>query len=226
MKKDVRIKISLVINILIFILVFFSTVIMFTGYKFMHGSEVVLESTKFGVFKYFTVQSNLFVGIVCLIFAIKEIELLNGKINNIDKKYYIWKLVSTSAVGLTFFVVFTYLRSIVEGGIMPLLMNSSLFFHCIIPILSIICFIFLEKTRDIKFKEVFYGLIPVGLYALYYMTNVFLHMENGKVSPKYDWYWFVYYGVWTTVIVVPVILLIAYLINLLLWYLNRKELSR
>lgn len=217
-----KLKVSLVINILIVLMVLFATIVMFTGYKFMHVHEIVLESTGFGVFKYFTVQSNVFMGIVALIFAIKEIELLKGKIKKIEKKFYILKLLATSAVGLTFVTVFTYLGAIVDGGILTLLMNSSLFFHCIVPLFSIITFIFFENTKDIRFKEVFYGLLPTFIYGLYYLTNVLIHAENGKVSPTYDWYYFVYYGVWTAVISIPIIFLITYLISLLLWYLNKR----
>ena len=48
-------------------------------------------------------------------------------------------------------------------------------------------------------------------------------MENGKVSPVYDWYWFVQNGVWTAIIVVPLMFLITYLITLILWKINKKK---
>jgi hypothetical protein len=217
-----KIKISLILNIIIFVLVLASTIIMFTGFKFMHGYEIVLETTKLGMFKFFTVQSNIFMGISSFIFVIKDIQLLKGNIKQIDKKYYLLKLISTGAVGLTFFIVFAYLGPISKTGISSLLMNSNLFFHLIIPILSFICFIFFENTKEIKAKEVPMGIIPTVVYGIYYLTNILVHMENGIVSPVYDWYWFVQNGVWTAVIVIPIILLITYLINLLLWYMNKK----
>ena len=46
MNKKKCLKISLTINFIIVILVIMSSIIMFTGFKFMHGTEVVLESTK------------------------------------------------------------------------------------------------------------------------------------------------------------------------------------
>ena len=190
----------------------------------MSGQEVVLESTKLGVFKYFTVQSNVFAGIMSLIFLFKELDVMKGKIKRIDKKYYILKFMSAVAVGLTFFVVFTYLGPITKYGITSLLMNSNLFFHLLIPLLCIICFVFFEGTREMKIKEVLFGLLPVILYAIYYIANVLIHMEGGRVSPIYDWYWFVQNGVWTAVIVVPVILLVTYLISLCIWFFNKKKL--
>ena len=85
MKKE---KISLCFNIIITILTIVATFIMFTGIKFMHGNEIVLETTKLGMFKFFTVDSNIFMGIVALIFSIYEIKLIKGKLNEIPTILY------------------------------------------------------------------------------------------------------------------------------------------
>ena len=222
-KSLIKIKISIVINILISFLTLIATIIMFTGFKFMTGNEVALESTKIGMLKFFTVDSNLFMGIISLLFAINEIQLIKGTKKDISIKMYILKLMATTSVGLTFFVVFAYLGPISKGGIMSLLMNSNLFFHLIIPVLSIISFVFFEKTDKIKFSHTFLGIIPAVIYGIPYITNVLIHMENGIVSTTYDWYWFVQNGVWTAVIVVPIIFAITYVISLILWKTNRTK---
>ena len=41
----------------------------------------------------------------------------------------------------------------------------------------------------------------MALYASFYTPNVLLHLDNGKVNPVYDWYGFLQFGVWTTIIV-------------------------
>lgn len=218
-----KVKISLVLNILIVIFTIFATTAMFTGFKFMHEHDVVLQSTKLGMLRFFTVQSNILMGIIALFFAGLEIKLLKGKIEEISTKAYVLKLMATTAVGLTFLVVFAYLGPITEYGIIAMIMNSNLFFHLITPLLSMICFAAFERTNKVKFKYTFLGIIPTFLYAIYYMINIFVHMENGKVSPVYDWYWFVQNGVWTAIIVVPLMFLITYLITLILWKINKKK---
>ena len=218
-----KVRISLVLNILIVIFTIFATTAMFTGFKFMHGHDVVLQSTKLGMLRFFTVQSNILMGIIALFFACLEIKLLKGKIEEISTKAYVLKLMATTAVGLTFLVVFAYLGPITEYGIIAMIMNSNLFFHLITPLLSMICFAAFERTNKVKFKYTFWGIIPTFLYAIYYMINIFVHMENGKVSPVYDWYWFVQNGVWTAIIVVPLMFFITYLITLLLWRINKKK---
>ena len=216
------IKISLVNNIIVFVMTAFASIVMFTGFKFMYGYDIILESTKLGMLRFFTVQSNLFVGIISLIFAINEIQIINGNKKEISKINYILKLMSTTAVGLTFFIVFSYLGPISEHGVVSLLMNSNLFFHLIIPIFSILNFTLFEKTDKIQFKDCIYGILPTVIYGIYYIINVLIHMENGKVSNIYDWYWFVQNGVWTAIIVVPIIFIIAYVISIVIWRCNKK----
>ena len=211
-------KKSLILNILITLLTIFASIIMFTGIKITHGAEPLLETSKIGMFKFFTVDSNIFMGLISLLFAIKEI-----KNEEITKNMYRLKLMSTTAVTLTFIIVFTYLGPISKDGIKSMLQNSNLFFHLIIPVLSIINLTLFEKTDKLKRKDTLYGIIPTVIYALFYLTNILIHVENGKVSPIYDWYWFVQGGLKTAIIVAPTIILITYIISLILWKINRKE---
>lgn len=217
-----RIKIAMILNIIIVVLTVFASFCMFTGFKFMRGPEIVLEATKLQMFSFFTVDSNLFLGIVALLSAYYEFKLLKKEIKEIPKTIYILKLMATTAVGLTFLVVFTYLGPITEYGIISMVLNSNLFFHLIIPVLSMITFMFFEKTNKLTFKDSLYGLVPMILYAVFYLINIVIHMENGKVSPKYDWYWFVQNGVWTASLVIPLIAVITYVISLVLWKVNKE----
>ena len=226
MKEEKNIKISLLLNSVIVLLTILASIIMFTGFKFMRETEPVLELTRLGMLKFFTVESNLFMGVVALLFVIEERNIQKKKTKEIRASMYITKLVSTTAVGLTFFVVFAYLGPISKDGILSLLKNSNLFFHLMIPGLSMITFICFEKTDKISFRHTALTILPTILYGFYYLINVLIHMENGKVSPIYDWYWFVQYGVWTSIIVIPTILFITYIIGIILWGLNRKKFKK
>ena len=214
-------KISLIINIIIVIFTIVASIIMFTGFKFMESKDL-LQSSKLGMFKFFTVDSNIFMGIVALIFLIEEIKVLFHKKEDISYKLYILKLMATSAVALTFFTVFGYLGLIVDGGYFAMITNSNLFFHLIIPLLSMLNFILFESTDKLKFKYSLFGVVPTLIYTLFYTINVLVHIENGQVSPRYDWYWFVQGGLWQIVIVLPVMLAVSYLISALLLRFNRK----
>lgn len=218
-----KLKIAFVLNTIIAILTLIATIIMFTGFSFMKNYDLGLEATKISMLKFFTVQSNILMGLVALLFSYKEYKIITGKEKIIRKRYYVAKLMSTTAVALTFFVVFLYLAPLTKYGYIAMIANSNLFYHLIIPVLSIITFVFFEKNNKINFKDTLYGLLPVIVYSFFYVTNILIHMENGKVSPIYDWYWFVQNGVWTIIIVGSLMLLITYLISLGLWKLNKVK---
>ena len=170
------------------------------------------------MFKFFTVQSNMFMGIMSLVFFIKEI-----RNKEITKNMYRLKLMSTTAVSLTFIMVFTYLGPISKDGVISLLQNSNIFFHLVIPVLSIITLTLFERTDKLEFKDTLYGLIPTFLYSTMYITNVLIHTENGKVSPKYDFYWLVQNGIQSYIIAGILIPLLTYIISLALWKLNKRR---
>lgn len=211
-------KESLILNLIIVLLTIFASIIMFTGIKITNGAEPILETTKLGMFKFFTVQSNMFMGIMSLVFFIKEI-----RNEEITKNMYRLKLMSTTAVSLTFIMVFTYLGPISKDGVISLLQNSNIFFHLVIPVLSIITLTLFERTDKLEFKDTLYGLIPTFLYSTMYITNVLIHTENGKVSPKYDFYWLVQNGIQSYIIAGILIPLLTYIISLALWKLNKRR---
>lgn len=217
-----RIKISLTLNILIVLLTVLGAVCMFTGFKFMTG-PIMYEAHQMKMFRFFTVDSNLFMGIVALIFAIKQYRVLTRKDKEISKKMYILKLMATAGVALTFSIVFLYLSWIIENGFYVMIMNSNLFFHLIIPVLSMITFMFFDGYSGINSKEALFGLTPMLIYGVFYITNILIHMENGKVSPNYDWYWFVQLGVWFLPIVLIIISLLTYVLSLLLSKINNRQ---
>ena len=217
----IKLRISYMLNIIIIIFTIIATIIMFTGFKFMNGVEPVLETTKLGMFKFFTVDSNLLIGISSFLFLIEEKKMLNNSIKSIAIKYYILKFIATVAVSLTFLVVFVYLGPISKDGIISMLQNSNLFFHLIIPILSIVTFVFFENNNYFRFKYTIYSLIPTLAYEIFYLINALVHAENGRVSPLYDWYYFIQGGIWQVIIVGPFMLLLSYIIGIVIWKINK-----
>lgn len=88
------IKMSIAINLLIIILNLVATIVMFTAFKFMSGG-LAFGISNLEMFKFFIVDSNIFMGIISLLFLIEEIKVLNGKTKSISKFMYTLKLVAT-----------------------------------------------------------------------------------------------------------------------------------
>ena len=221
--KDV--KISLVLNIIIVILVTLGSIFMISGFNFM-AEEIPLIATKVEALKYYTVDSNILMGVISFIFIIYEILLLKNKIKEIPRFVYFLKLLATAGVTLTFLITAIFLAPFSTYSFFAFYQNSNLFFHFIIPILSIISFIFFESTNKIKFKDTILAILSMIIYAVFYIINALTHVENGKVSLDYDWYGFLRNGVNSIIYVIPVMLLITYAISLTLWESNKKLYER
>ena len=217
-----KIKISLILNSIIVAFTLFATTCMIFGFRFMSGNSTVLSAENLLAFKFFTVDSNVLMGILSAVFVVYEILLLKGKVNKIPFILYIFKFVMTVGVALTFATVAFLLGFIAPGGYFSLFVDSNLFFHLLIPLLSIISFIFFEPNDLIRFKHSFLGLIPMGIYSIFYTINALAHLENGKVSYEYDWYGFAQGGVAIFPFVILGMILATYLICFLLYIGNKK----
>lgn len=216
-----KLKMSIFMNVLIFVLSLISTIFMLVGFRFM-GDDIVFAATKIEAFKFYTVDSNILMGLVALFFACLELKKILGKIDEIPTYAYVLKLVGTVGVTLTFLTTVLYLGPIISTGFLSLFKNSNLFYHLVIPILSIITFVLFENTDKLKLKHTFIGIVTMVIYSIFYTLSVVLHIENGKVIQGYDWYGFVRNGLSSVYIVTPVMLLFTYLISFGLYFLNKK----
>ena len=194
---------------------------MIIGFKFM-GQIEVLSSRNFKSFKYFTVDSNVFAGLVSLAYVIYKCTASGKKRSTLPRAFYILKLAATTGVTLTMMVTVFFLAPTSDGNFFGYFMNSNFFMHLITPVLCIISFIFFEPAEAQKFSISFTGIIPMLLYSFYYTPNIILHLENGKPSKTYDWYGFLQGGLHTIWFVIPFLYVVTWIFSFLLWRLNRK----
>ena len=215
---------SFIMNLLIFLLTFVALGMMFFG----HSEGKALSGKRFKAFKYFTVDSNVLMGIVALIYAIQMLPGLRETVGEITTNssetvlavpYWciVLKLVSASAVALTMVTVLVFLGPTAEEGYPSMFTGSNFFFHLIIPLLSILDFIFLTPKVEIPFAHTLYGIIPSVIYGSVYMVNVLKHAENGHVSGKYDWYGFVRAGTKYSALAAVVVISAGFILTVLLW---------
>ena len=143
---------SYILKIIVFISALLGTILSaVAGAQSFMGGEVV--------FMYFTIQSNIAIGIICLIGCI--LLFLNKKIS------YPWlviKLVGTVAITLTG-VVFCFVLAPTMGAAAWNLAN--ILTHVIVPVLSIIDFFVIGKLGNYRKLDILYVIIPPLLYAIY-----------------------------------------------------------
>lgn len=206
--------ISVILNILSFILTVIGTYVMLKGID----ADEHLAADGIGSIKYFTVQSNLLFGAFAGVFAVYE--LICGSAEAMPEILYLLKYIFTVGVTLTMLTVLLYLAPVVEKSYPPLFKGANLYFHLLVPLLGVISFCFFEKGASISIPQVFLGLIPFALYGIYYSINALSHAENGQVSLKYDWYSFLANGIDKAAAAAGIMTVAAAAICFGLWFVN------
>ena len=217
-------KISIILNTLIFVLVSFATISMIFNFNIMSRSEEVRAFTaaNLSAFKYYTVDSNVFGGLLALVYIFFEIALAKGKITRLPKILHLLRLAAATGLTLTMLVTAFFLIPQFGEHWYILYIDNNFFFHLTVPLLSIITFIFFEPDTEISLKDSLFGIITMATYAVFYTINVFAHLGNGHPLKDYDWYGFLGGKITNAVIAIPAMLLITWGISLGLWIGNRK----
>ena len=158
-------------------------------------SGTALTAMGFSSLKYFTVLSNLFEGIACLIW------LFNG---NEKIKY-----AAAVSVTLTMIVVLTFLGPLF--GYIAMFTGVSFWMHLVVPLAALLEVLFWNK-ENFTLKDNLLASVPMGLYGVYYMGN---NIINGIGQwPHYnDWYGFLSWGYPIGFLFYAVILLGTFLIG-------------
>ena len=208
-------------NCLTAALTLFAAAWMFTGFSFSRAAEA-LSARCWGMLRYYTVDSNILMGLSAAVTACAQRAVLSGRRASLPIAVRVLKLAGVTAVALTMLVTVFFLAPTSLLGFSSLFRGSNLYMHCVIPLLSIFVFLFWERDGDIPRRYSAYAVVSVAVYAAFYIANCALHLTDGAVSRYYDWYGFAAGGlVKGCLLVLPLLLLCAYGIGLLLWRLNR-----
>ena len=210
------IKKAIVINVLISVLVVIAVIWMMTD-----TSSISLSGRRLQAFRFFTVDSNILMGISACVLAIAQIGVLTGKRKDVAPGLYVFKLVSTVGVTITMLVTVFYLGFVIPTGFFSLFYHSNFIMHLAVPVLSILVFVLYEKTDSIALKYTFFSYIPLVFYGIYYAAAAFTHMENGVIEKGYDWYQLFRLGIASVLLVYPFFAVFTFLLSYCLWRLNR-----
>ncbi len=202
-----RRKLTLFIKIVIVIFVVTGTVIMFNG----TADETGLTASGIYNLKYFTVLSNILCGIITLIDIIMLLAL--GKNINL-----LLRLVSVSAVGLTFAIIAFFLQPMYKE--MNMYQNGNLWFHLIVPVTAMIGFIFFDSKTDeadikMPFRYTFAAAIPSLIYGFGYLINILVN-GVGEWPDTNDWYGFLNWGFPVGICIFAMVVIINWIVAILM----------
>ncbi len=165
-----------------------------------------LSSSGFENLKYFTVLSNLFEGLISLLWIV--VWLVNkGKIGR-------WleclKYVATSAVFVTFTVVLVFLGP--AYGMGNMYRGANLFFHLLVPIFAVLESVVLSET-DFTWRANLFCMIPPFAYGVGYLVNILVN-GVGVWPNTNDFYAFLTWGYPVGILIFACIVALSFVLGL------------
>ena len=211
---------AIIANIVLTLLEVFSVSWMMSGL-----SGGILSVAGLRVLKYFTVDSNIYLGIASFIAAVEGYRVLKGKKKEVSPVIYLLKLSATAAVTVTMLVTVFFLEPTMGRyfGYLALFAYSNFFLHLFNPLAAIMTWICFEKNDILTSKDALLATIPTLLYAIYYAVEAFRHTVNGAIMPGYDWYGFFALGLKSSIVVLPGFVLFTYLVCFVLYRIGKNK---
>lgn len=135
---------------------------------------------------YFTQQSNLWIGVTCLLLAIALI----NKNNALIKALSVCKLIFTVSITVTGFIFCTVLAPFADFNVWTF---SSVLTHVVVPVLSIADFVSNKNITGLNKKHVLLTLVPPLAYFIFASVLCVLKIDFGRGEP-YPYFFMNFYS--------------------------------
>ena len=169
---SVKVKTVLLAAVLFAIIVF---TVWSIGNMFLYTGSGNMRVNRFTVFRYFTVDSNSLCAVSCVFPFFRA---LRGKSGG-SKAAMLFRYAGTAAVTVTLMTVLLFLGPVY--GYPAMFDGWNLWLHLILPVLSIVSFVLLERDGTYpEKKHLIYSLLPVIVYGtVYFVMVVLIGKEKG-----------------------------------------------
>lgn len=172
---------KIILNIVIVVFTVIGIILMLTG----KPEEGALQSTGIENFKYYTVLTNVFCGIVALIYLVFML------IKKDTAKMSVLKLAAVCGVAITFAVVAFMFGPLY--GFLQFYKRGNLFFHLLLPLTAMTEFVVVRRPK-MPFRYTVYSAVPTFLYGLGYLFNILINGIGGPWPYTNDFYAFLSWG--------------------------------
>ena len=204
---------SIILNLLIFLL----TLLSWGSMVFAITDGGMLSMPGWRSLRFFTVLSNLFNAEVCLAYAA-------GRLGGcVSERMQVWKLMGTTAVGLTFLTVMGFLGPVFGyGGMFP---GGNLWLHLLLPAASILGYLLLDSDVPLPLRKTGWAVVPVLVYGVGYFGNILIQ-GVGDWPDRHDFYGFLLWGWCPGAVIIAALLLLTWGLALLLWRFGRCRVKK
>ena len=153
-------------------------------------SGPLMTAAGWGVFRYYTVLSNVFCALTCLAALLRPDGRDGGRC---PLPLYGLQLSGTGVVLVTFLVVVAFLGPLY--GYRAMFTGASFWLHLVVPMLALLRMLLLRPDRPLPFPATLPAVAPTLLYgAVYALVNALTW--TGRSDPATDVYGFLKWGWW------------------------------
>ena len=181
MSKSKQYTAELVLNTVIILFTIAGIILMLTG----KPEEGALQATGIENFKFYTVLTNVFCGIVAALYLVFIL------LKKDTGKLSVLKLAAVCGVAITFAVVAFMFGPLY--GYPQFYRRGNLFFHLLLPLAAMAEFIVVKRDR-IPFRYTIFSAVPTLLYGTGYLLNILINGIGGPWPDTNDFYAFLSWG--------------------------------
>ena len=172
---------EIILNLIIVIFTVIGIILMLTS----KAEEGALQSSGFENFKFYTVLTNVFCGIIASVFLVFKI------LKKDTEKIRALKLAAVVGVAITFAVVAFMFGPLY--GFLQFYKRGNLYFHLLLPVTAMIEFIVIRRKK-MPFRYAVYAAVPTLIYAIGYLLNILINGIGGAWPDTNDFYGFLNWG--------------------------------
>ena len=172
---------EIVLNLIIVIFTVIGIILMLTS----EAEEGALQSSGIENFKFYTVLTNVFCGIVASVFLVFKI------LKKDTEKIRALKLAAVVGVAITFAVVAFMFGPLY--GFLQFYKRGNLYFHLLLPVTAMIEFIVVRRKK-MPFRYAVFAAVPTLIYAIGYLLNILINGIGGAWPDTNDFYGFLNWG--------------------------------
>ena len=172
---------EIILNLIIVIFTVTGIILMLTS----EAEEGALQSSGIENFKFYTVLTNVFCGIVASVFLVFKL------LKKDTEKIRALKLAAVVGVAITFAVVAFMFGPLY--GFLQFYKRGNLYFHLLLPVTAMIEFIVVRRKK-MPFRYAVYAAVPTLIYAIGYLLNILINGIGGAWPDTNDFYGFLNWG--------------------------------
>lgn len=171
----------LILNIIIVIFTIVGITLMVTS----RAGEGALQASGIENFKFYTVLTNVFCGIVAAVYLILTM------LKKDTGRLVALKLAAVCGVVITFAVVAFFFGPLY--GYPQFYQRGNLFFHLLLPVTAMAEFLVIRR-KSIPFRYAVISAVPTLIYGICYMLNILINGIGGPWPYTNDFYAFLSWG--------------------------------